>query len=71
MRPYVTQSQALPPGGIKGYAPPTRRAIRNGILATRLMVSRPLRGLTRRLFFSKADAIELPDYATLSGSRRG
>jgi len=71
MRPYVTQAQQLPPGGIKGYAPPTARAIRRGILTMKLMVSRPLRGLTRRLFFSKAEAIDLPDYPVLSGSRRG
>jgi hypothetical protein len=32
-------------------------------MSTRLMVSRPLRGLTRRLFFSKAGAIDLPGYA--------
>jgi hypothetical protein len=29
------------------------------------MVSRPLRGLARRLFFSHADAIDLPDYPML------
>jgi hypothetical protein len=33
-------------------------------MSTRLMASRPLRGLTRRLFFSKADAIDLPEYAS-------
>jgi hypothetical protein len=32
-------------------------------MSTRLMASRPLRGLTRRLFFSPAGAIDLPEYA--------
>ena len=27
------------------------------------MISRPFRGLAKKLFFSKADAIDLPDYA--------
>jgi 2-polyprenyl-6-methoxyphenol hydroxylase-like FAD-dependent oxidoreductase len=62
MRPYVTQGQVLPPGGIRGYAPQTRAAIRNRIWSMKLMVSRPLRGLTRKLFFAKAEAIDLPDY---------
>ena len=65
MRPYVRQGQQLPPGGIDGYAPPSAFRIRSRILSTRLMVSRPLRGLVRRLFFSHADAIDLPDYPML------
>ncbi|GAA4539111.1 FAD-dependent monooxygenase [Pseudonocardia xishanensis] len=68
MRPYVAQAQELPPGGIRGYAPPTHRAIRRGIVMMRLMVSRPLRGLTKRLFFSKAEAIDLPDYSCTNGT---
>jgi 2-polyprenyl-6-methoxyphenol hydroxylase-like FAD-dependent oxidoreductase len=62
MRPYVRQGQELPPGGIEGYMPRTRRAIRLRVLSLRLMISRPLRGLAKKLFFSKADAIDLPDY---------
>jgi hypothetical protein len=62
MRPYVTQGQVLPPGGIRGYAPHTWAAIRNRIWSMKLMVSRPLRGLARKLFFAKAEAIDLPDY---------
>lgn len=65
MRPYVRQGQILPPGGIRGYAPHTRAAIRNRIWSMKLMVSRPLRGLARRLFFSRAEAIDLPVYAEL------
>jgi hypothetical protein len=33
-------------------------------MSTRLMANRPLSGLTRRLFFSKAGAIDLPEYAS-------
>ncbi|HMG63701.1 MAG TPA: FAD-dependent monooxygenase [Streptosporangiaceae bacterium] len=62
MRPYVDASQKLPPGGIRAYAPQSQRAIWARWMSTRLMASRPLRGLTRRLFFSKAGAIDLPEY---------
>jgi 2-polyprenyl-6-methoxyphenol hydroxylase-like FAD-dependent oxidoreductase len=63
MRPYVDAGQKLPPGGIRSYAPQSQRAIWARWMSTRLMTSRPLRGLTRRLFFSKAGAIDLPEYA--------
>ncbi|SDF87556.1 FAD-dependent monooxygenase [Pseudonocardia oroxyli] len=72
MRPYVTLGQTLPPGGITGYLPRTDAAIRNRMWTMRLMVSRPLRGLSRRLFFSRAETIDLPAYPELvSGSRPG
>jgi 2-polyprenyl-6-methoxyphenol hydroxylase-like FAD-dependent oxidoreductase len=63
LRPYVDAGQQLPPGGIRAYAPQSRAAIWARWTSTRLMASRPLRGLTRRLFFSKAGAIDLPEYA--------
>jgi hypothetical protein len=65
----VRQGQELQPGGIEGYLPRTRLAIRLRVLSMRLMVSRPLKGLAKKLFFSKADAIELPDYAVTVSSR--
>lgn len=65
MRPYVKQGQQLPPGGVNGYAPKSAFSIHSRIVSTRLMVSRPLRGLAKKLFFSHADAIDLPDYAML------
>jgi 2-polyprenyl-6-methoxyphenol hydroxylase-like FAD-dependent oxidoreductase len=68
MRPYVRQGQELPPGGLEGYVPRSRTAVRMRVLATRLMVSRPLKGLAKRMFFSKADAIDLPDYAITQGA---
>jgi 2-polyprenyl-6-methoxyphenol hydroxylase-like FAD-dependent oxidoreductase len=64
VRPYVDAGQKLPPGGIRAYAPRSQRAIWARWMSTRLMVSRPLRGVTRRLFFSKAGAIDLPEYAS-------
>jgi 2-polyprenyl-6-methoxyphenol hydroxylase-like FAD-dependent oxidoreductase len=63
VRPYVDTGQKLPPGGVRAYAPQSQRAIWARWMSTRLMASRPLRGLTRRLFFSKAGAIDLPEYA--------
>lgn len=66
VRPYVTTGQKLPPRGMKGYAPGSAAAIWARMLSTRLMVSRPLRGLTKRLMFERADAIELPDYPALA-----
>lgn len=65
VRPYVNTGQKLPPRGMKGYAPGSAAAIRARILSTRLMVSRPLRGLTKRLMFERADAIGLPAYPAL------
>jgi 2-polyprenyl-6-methoxyphenol hydroxylase-like FAD-dependent oxidoreductase len=64
VRPYVGTGQQLPPGGVRAYAPQSQRAISARWISTRLMASRPLRGLTRRLFFSKAAAIDLPEYAS-------
>jgi len=62
VRPYVDTAQKLPPGGLRSYAPRTRSAIRLRIATTRLMVSRPLQGLAKKLLFSKSDAIALPRY---------
>jgi 2-polyprenyl-6-methoxyphenol hydroxylase-like FAD-dependent oxidoreductase len=69
MRPYVRQGQELPPGGMEGYAPRTRLAIRLRVLSMRLMITRPLKGLAKKMFFSKADAIDLPDYAVMAAER--
>ncbi len=69
MRPYVSQGQELPPGGIEGYAPRTRLAIRLRVLTMKMMVSRPFKGLAKKMFFSKADAIDLPDYTAVARER--
>lgn len=62
VRPYVAAAQKLPPGGIRAYAPRTRAGIWARIATTRLMVSAPLQGIVKKLFFSKSEAIDLPDY---------
>lgn len=62
VRPYVRTAQTLPPGGIRGYAPSSRFAIWLRVATTRLMVSRLFSGIAKKLFFSKAEAIALPDY---------
>jgi 2-polyprenyl-6-methoxyphenol hydroxylase-like FAD-dependent oxidoreductase len=62
MRPYVTAGQKLPPGGMRSYAPHSRAAIMARVVSTRLMVSRMLRPLAKRMFFEKAEAVALPDY---------
>jgi 2-polyprenyl-6-methoxyphenol hydroxylase-like FAD-dependent oxidoreductase len=70
MRPYVRQGQELPPGGMRGYVPPSRLGIRLRVLTLKLMISRPFRGLAKKMFFSKADAIDLPDYAVVVPEER-
>ena len=65
MRPYVEQGQELPPGGADGYAPRNRLRITLGRASMRWSQRWPLRTLMDRMF-SKADAINLPDYADLS-----
>ncbi|SCL54236.1 FAD-dependent monooxygenase [Micromonospora chersina] len=64
LRPHVTRGQELPGGGIGGFLPESRAAIRMRDASMRAMTSRPLRGLATRLFFSKADGFDLPEYAT-------
>jgi 2-polyprenyl-6-methoxyphenol hydroxylase-like FAD-dependent oxidoreductase len=61
LRPYVTQAQQLPPGGVNGFAPRSRLAIRAQAATMRAMTRWPVRPLLERQF-AKADAIELPDY---------
>lgn len=34
----------------------------------KLMVSRPFRGIVKKLIFSHAEAIELPDYPLVTGA---
>jgi 2-polyprenyl-6-methoxyphenol hydroxylase-like FAD-dependent oxidoreductase len=63
MRPYVNQCQALPPGGLEGMLPRTRRAIWIRNLSMRMMTRWPVRNLVAGLF-QKADAIALEDYVT-------
>jgi 2-polyprenyl-6-methoxyphenol hydroxylase-like FAD-dependent oxidoreductase len=61
MRPYVEQSQELPPGGVDGYAPQSALRIALGWASMRWSQRWPMRPMMERIF-SKADAIDLPDY---------
>jgi 2-polyprenyl-6-methoxyphenol hydroxylase-like FAD-dependent oxidoreductase len=63
MRPYVDQAQELPPGGIGGYAPKSRLMIGLGNVSLRSMTRWPMRPILEKQF-TKADAIDLPDYST-------
>ena len=61
MRPYVEQGQELPPGGVDGYAPQSALRIALGWASMRWSQRWPMRPMMERIF-SKADAIDLPDY---------
>jgi 2-polyprenyl-6-methoxyphenol hydroxylase-like FAD-dependent oxidoreductase len=61
MRPYVKQSQELPPGGVDGYAPMSMLRISLGWASMRWSQRWPMRPMMERVF-SKADAIDLPEY---------
>jgi hypothetical protein len=63
MRDYVKQCQKLPPGGLEGMLPRTRRAIWMRNLSMRMMTRWPVRNLVAGLF-QKADSILLEDYLT-------
>jgi 2-polyprenyl-6-methoxyphenol hydroxylase-like FAD-dependent oxidoreductase len=61
MRPYVEEGQELPPGGVDGYAPMSPLRIAVGWASMRWSQRWPMRPLMERIF-SKADAIDLPNY---------
>jgi 2-polyprenyl-6-methoxyphenol hydroxylase-like FAD-dependent oxidoreductase len=61
MGAYVKQCQALPPGGVKGFAPNGALMIRMRNLSMAMMTRWPMRALVARQF-QKADAITLKDY---------
>jgi 2-polyprenyl-6-methoxyphenol hydroxylase-like FAD-dependent oxidoreductase len=62
LRPYVTQCQKLPPGGVNGIAPKSRTMIRLRTLSTRMMTRWPMRMFVARMF-ERADGFTLADYA--------
>ncbi|WP_067570202.1 FAD-dependent monooxygenase [Nocardia acidivorans] len=62
LRPYVTECQKLPPGGVNGFLPGSRAAIRMRNFSVRMMTSKPMRGLMSKSL-QKADTITLRDYA--------
>ncbi len=70
MRAYVTEAQKLPPGGVNGFLPKSRAMIALRNRSMRMMNHWPMRGLLEKQF-QKADAIELPDFSDLAGTRAG
>lgn len=61
LRPHVTEAQKLPPGGVSGYAPSNRFAIRMRAASMRSMTRWPMRAIVAKEF-TKAQNIALPDY---------
>ncbi|MFB7716176.1 FAD-dependent monooxygenase [Nocardia sp. NPDC056100] len=70
LRPYVTECQKLPPGGVNGFLPGSRAAIRMRNLSVRVMTSKPMRGLMSKQL-QKADAITLRDYTGFEALTQG
>lgn len=62
MKPFVTNVQKLP-AGIDGYAPKSNADIVIGALVMKWMQRWPFRPIANRLWMSKADSIELPDFS--------
>jgi hypothetical protein len=69
MRPYAQQAQELPPGGTNGYAPKSRLRIAMGWASMRWSQRWPMRLMMERIF-SKADAIDLPNYENLGAAQQ-
>jgi 2-polyprenyl-6-methoxyphenol hydroxylase-like FAD-dependent oxidoreductase len=65
MQAYVEQRMELPPGGIKLAMPLTKTGIRLRDASTRLMMSRPFRGLIAKAAIGRPDAIDLDPYLAL------
>lgn len=62
MRPYIDKCQDLPGDGVDGYMPKSPRDIAVTAQAMKWMQRWPFRGIAEKMWFSAADAIELPDY---------
>jgi len=72
MQAYVEQRMELPPGGIKLAMPLTKTGIRLRDASTRLMMSRPFRGLIAKAAIGRPDAIDLDPYLALeTQAKRG
>jgi 2-polyprenyl-6-methoxyphenol hydroxylase-like FAD-dependent oxidoreductase len=61
LRPYIAESQQLPPGGTSGFVPASRVMIGLRMLTARMMTRWPLRNVVAKEF-TKAEAVDLPDY---------
>jgi 2-polyprenyl-6-methoxyphenol hydroxylase-like FAD-dependent oxidoreductase len=63
MRPYVSNGQQLPPGGVGGYAPNSALAIRLRAVSMNWMTRWPMKSLVAKQF-TKAGDVALPDYSS-------
>jgi 2-polyprenyl-6-methoxyphenol hydroxylase-like FAD-dependent oxidoreductase len=63
MRPYVSNGQQLPPGGVGGYAPNSALAIRLRAVSMNWMTRWPMKSLVAKQF-TKAGDVTLPDYSS-------
>ena len=68
LREYVTTAQALPPGGVGGFAPMRGYQIAARSMSMRLMTRWPLQALLAGQF-SKAERIDLPEYPIRAAER--
>jgi 2-polyprenyl-6-methoxyphenol hydroxylase-like FAD-dependent oxidoreductase len=66
MRPYIDRCQDLP-NGIDGHLPKSASDIAVTAQVMKWMQRRPFRRIAEKKWFTTADAITLPDYATVAG----
>src|SRR5258707_11556358 len=69
MRPYVDRCQKLP-NGIDGYLPKSASDIRITAMVMKYMQRWPFRPIAERKWFTTAEAVDLPDYASARSSAR-
>jgi 2-polyprenyl-6-methoxyphenol hydroxylase-like FAD-dependent oxidoreductase len=69
MRPYVDRCQKLP-NGIDGYLPNSASDIRVTAMVMKYMQRWPFRPIAERKWFTTAEAVDLPDYASARSSGR-
>jgi 2-polyprenyl-6-methoxyphenol hydroxylase-like FAD-dependent oxidoreductase len=61
MKPFVTQCHKLPGGGVKGYLPRSKGAIKMRAMSTKVMTVWPMRALIARML-NKSDGVVLKNY---------
>jgi 2-polyprenyl-6-methoxyphenol hydroxylase-like FAD-dependent oxidoreductase len=69
MRPYVDRCQTLG-NTVERYAPNSAADIAITAMTMKYMQRRPFRGFAERKWFSTADAVDLPDYASWTSNAR-
>jgi 2-polyprenyl-6-methoxyphenol hydroxylase-like FAD-dependent oxidoreductase len=69
MRPYVDRCQTLG-NTVERYAPNSAADIAMTAMTMKYMQRRPFRGYAERKWFTTADAVDLPDYASWTSNAR-